>query len=252
MEASLPILAFHSLDDRLAPISFSPRVFQRGIVALHETGYQALRLLEAVDCLRQGKSFPARSFVMTFDDGYQTVYEKAFPVLQRYGISATVFLTVGEKRTAMSGRLPSLEGRSMLSWQEIQEMHRWGIDFGAHTLTHPVLTGLPGDRIKAEICGSKAIIEDVLGAPVDSFAYPYGRYDHRSREIVQDHFTCACSAKLSLVTASSDQYALERIDTSDLQTDRLFDLMVTRLFPSYVLARSTLRRIRRFFQLRSE
>lgn len=52
-----------------------------------------------MDCPRQGKPFPERSFVITFDDGYQSVFNEAFPVLQRYGMSATVFLTVGEKRT---------------------------------------------------------------------------------------------------------------------------------------------------------
>lgn len=55
--------------------------------------------------------------------------------------------------------------------------------FGAHTLTHPDLTCLPFDRVNAEICDSKAIIEDALSSPVSCFAYPYGRYDHRSHEI---------------------------------------------------------------------
>lgn len=178
MANSLPMLTFHALDDRPSVISFSPRVFRRGIAKLHENGYQTLSLLEAVDCLCRGASFPDRSFAITFDDGYQSVYDEAFPVLQRYGMSATVFLTVGEKRTAGSSRrFPSLEGRSMLNWGEIREMDRWGIDFGAHTLTHPNLTRLPLDAVKAEVCDSREIIEDALSAPVTSFAYPYGCYD---------------------------------------------------------------------------
>ena len=144
---SLPILTFHSVDDQGSVISFSPRVFRYGLARLHEKGYRTISLFEAVDCLRQGKPFPIHSFTITFDDGYQTVYDEVFPLLQRYSMSATVFLTVGERRPAkLTGRLPSLNGRSMLNWLEIQEMQRWGISFGAHTLTHKDLTRLPFTR----------------------------------------------------------------------------------------------------------
>jgi peptidoglycan/xylan/chitin deacetylase (PgdA/CDA1 family) len=252
MVASLPVLTFHALDeaDRTdrspSVISFSPGVFQRGMAKLYESGYQTLSLMEAVDCLRRGASFPDRSFVITFDDGYQTVYDEAFPVLQRYGMSATVFLTVGEKGTARpSGPLPPLNDHSMLSWHQIREMQQWGIAFGAHTLIHPDLTRLPFDQVEAEVLVSKAIIEDALGVRVDCFAYPYGRYDHRSREIVQQHFTCACSDELGLITASSDPYALERVDAYYLRMDWLFGMMLTRLFPWYIRGRRIPRRLRR-------
>lgn len=246
MAPSQPILTFHAIDDRPSVISISPQVFRRGIARLHANGYRTLSLLESVDCLRRGAPFPDRSLVITFDDGYQTVYEEAFPVLQRYGMSATAFLTVGEKGTATpAGRLPSLSGRSMLSWHEIREMQRWGIAFGAHTLTHPDLTRLPADRLEAEVCGSKTVIEDALGVSVASFAYPYGRYDPRSRELVRQHFTCACSDRLGLVTLRSDVYALERVETNYFRTDRLFGVIGTRWLPWYILARSIPRRIRR-------
>jgi hypothetical protein len=247
---SFPILTFHSLDDRGSVISFSPQVFRHGLARLHEMGYRTISLFQVVDCLRQGKPFPERSLVITFDDGYQTVYEKAFPVLQDYGMTATIFLTVGEMGRVKPGeRLPSLEGRSMLNWREIQEMKQWGIEFGAHTLTHPDLTRLPLDRVRTEICDSKAIIEDALNAPVPSFAAPYSRYDDRSLEIIRQHFACACSDKLSLTNLSSDLYALERVDAYYLRTERLFDVMLTPLFPLYIRAHSIPRRIRRFIQI---
>ena len=248
--SSLPILTFHALDDQPSVTSFSPQVFRRGIARLHENGYWTLSLTEAVDRLRRGQPFPKRSIVITFDDGYQSVYEEALPVLRDYGMCATVFLTVGESEAAGAvGRLPSLGGRSMLSWSEIREMSKIGFSFGAHTLTHPDLTRLPVDRVEAEICRSKAVIEDALGNPVNCFAYPYGRYDQRSRDIVRQHFVCACSDKLGLTTSSSDLYALERVDAYYLRTDRLFDVMLTRLFPWYIVARSIPRRIRRAIHL---
>ena len=250
MAVSLPILTFHALDGQSSAISFSPELFRRGMAQLYKNGYRTLSLLDAVDCLRQRKPFAERSFVITFDDGYQTVYEKAFPVLQNYGMIATIFLTVGEMgRVKHRERLPSLEGRSMLNWHEIQEMKQWGIEFGAHTLTHPDLTRLPLDRVRTEICDSKAIIENALNAPVSSFAAPYSRYDNRSLEIIRQHFACACSDRLSLTNLSSNLYALERVDAYYLRTERLFDLMLTPLFPLYIRVRSIPRRLRRFIQI---
>ena len=233
---------FHTIDDRDSAISFPPQVFQRAIGKLHDFGYQTLNLLETWKGLRQGTEFPKRALIITFDDGYETVYKEAFPVLQRYGMSATVFLTVGDQKTG-NGRLPSLEGRSMLSWSEIREMQRGRIDFGAHTLTHPDLTRLSTQLAKSEICDSKMIIEDMLSAQVDTFAYPFGRYDERCREIVRQNFIVGCSDELGLVRASSDPYALERVDASYLRKDRLFNIMLTRLFPWYIWARGFPRRI---------
>lgn len=247
---SLPILTFHDLDDRSSAIFFSPRVFRHGIARLHESGYRTLRLVEAVDCVLQRKPFPDRSVVITFDDGNKSVFEKAFPVLKLYDMSATVFLTVGKNKAPKStDRLPAIAGGSMLSWEEIMEMHRCGIDFGAHTLTHQDLTRLPLELIEEEIYESKAIIEDMLSSSVNYFAYPYGRYHNLCREIVRKHFDCACSDKLGLLNSSSDLYALERVDAYYLRTERLFDLMLTEFFPWYIKARNIPRQIQRAIKL---
>jgi len=249
MAPFLPILTFHAVDERDSVISFPPRLFQRGMARLHDSGYRTLSLPKLVDCLRRGVPFPERTLAITFDDGYQSVYQHAFPILQRYGFSATIFLTVGENgnQTRLE-QLPSMCERSMLSWREIKEMHRWGIGFGAHTLTHPDLTNLPPARVEIEVYNSKAIIEDALSTQVTCFAYPYGRYGNHTREIVRQHFVCACSDKLDLVNGSSDLLALERVDTYYLRTERLFNVMLSRFFPWYIRARSLPRRIRRSIQ----
>jgi peptidoglycan/xylan/chitin deacetylase (PgdA/CDA1 family) len=246
MVTTFPVLTFHALDDRPSVISFSPRLFERGMRRLYDRGYRTVNFPELVEHLRSDKPFAERSFLITFDDGYQSVYERAFPILQRYGFSATVFVTVGRKASGIvSGRLPSMSDRNMLSWGEIREMQRSGIEFGAHTLTHPDLTRVSLELVKSEICDSKAIIEDALSASPASFAYPYGRYDNRCREIVSQHFICACSDKLGLVRTKSDLYAIERVDTYYLRNERLFGTVWTELFPWYIRARSIPRRIRR-------
>jgi peptidoglycan/xylan/chitin deacetylase (PgdA/CDA1 family) len=249
MAVRLPILTFHDLDDRPSVISFPPELFRRFMLKLHQQGYRTMSLLEAINHLRLKKPFPERSFVITFDDGYESVYEEAFPVLQDCGMTATIFLTLGGKGKVTSGeRLPAIEGRSMLNWQEILEMKQGGVTLGAHTLTHPDLTRLPPDRMEAEIRDSKEIIEDILGTPIACFAYPYGRYDDRSHRLVQQHFACACSDDLGLVTLKGDPFALKRVDAYYLRTEKRFKLMWTGLFPCYIRALSIPRGIRRFVQ----
>ena len=243
MAASLSILTFHAIDDRPSIISLSPRVFRRAIKGLHESGSRTLSLREVVECLRLGNHFPPGSVALTFDDGYQSVYDVAFPILRQYGMSATVFLAVG--LAPSTKRLPSLEGRTMLSWDEIREMDRHGIAFGAHTCTHPDLTRVPLENAEAEARDSKAIIEEALDHPIESFAYPYGRHDRRIRTIVARHFACACSDQLGMVKAGSNPHALERIDTYYLRTDRLLRLLNSPLYPWYIPARAVPRRIRR-------
>jgi peptidoglycan/xylan/chitin deacetylase (PgdA/CDA1 family) len=95
------------------------------------------------------------------------------------------------------------------------------------------------------VIGGKGVIEDALGSRVDTFAYPYGRYDNRSRELVSRHFICACSDRLGLFRSKSDRYAMERVDAYYLRSAGLFHAMVSRWFPMYVQVRSMPRGVRR-------
>ena len=63
----------------------------------------------------------------------------------------------------------------MMSWDQVREMHRAGIEFGAHTMTHPILTRISLDEVRAEVAGSKSRIESEIGETVLSFAYPNGQ-----------------------------------------------------------------------------
>ena len=140
MARSLPILTFHAWDDLPSVLSFPTDVFVRGIRKLYGNGFRTLSLETAVSCARDGAEFPERALVITIDDGYRSVYEFAFPVLQEFGMTATLFLTVGADRAKGNARPPAVDGRSMLCWKEVDEMHRYGFSIGAHTLTHPDVT----------------------------------------------------------------------------------------------------------------
>jgi peptidoglycan/xylan/chitin deacetylase (PgdA/CDA1 family) len=246
MNPYLPVLTFHRIDEKPSVISYPPRLFETLIEMLHANGFRTARLTDAAGFVNRGEPFPDKTFVLTFDDGYGSVYTEVFPVLRKYGMTATVFLTVGDPdKPGPGGRMPPLNGSDMLDWDEVSEMKAGGFDFGAHTLTHPDLTGLGTVEAEREIVRSKEIIEQKLGAPVRSFAYPYGKYDGRCVDIAARFFDCACSDELGLLTRGSNLHALERVDAYYLRSGRLSSLMLSGFFPHYVRLRNIPRKILR-------
>jgi peptidoglycan/xylan/chitin deacetylase (PgdA/CDA1 family) len=241
----LPILTFHGFATPASTISFPPALLRSGLARLARKGYRSLDLLDAVEILRAGSPLPPKSLVITIDDGYESAYREAFPTLQEHGMTATVFVTTGQRAGRdPSDRLPPIEGQSMVSWRELGEMVSAGFAVGAHTLTHPDLTRLPESEAEAEIVGAKAILEDRFSVSVRSFAYPRGRYDQRAREIAARHYSCACSDRLGLVTRASDNYALERVEMYYFSWRPVFNLLTTPLLPAYLRFRAVPRNAR--------
>ena len=112
-------------------------------------------------------------------------------------------------------------------------------------ITFADLTRCEGEQLEREIIGSKDSLESVLGGSVDSFAYPFGRFDDRSRAIVSRNFACACSDELGFASPSSDFYALERLDAYYLGTPGAYASVGSRAFQQYIRLRNIPRRVRR-------
>ena len=240
----IAILAYHSLDDSQSVLSTSPGVFAEQMRTLHELGREVISLGQ-VAC-EQAHQRREDAVVITFDDGFRSVYENALPVLQRYRFPATVFLVTDycEKTNSWPGQPAYIEQRPLLRWSEVKEMSDAGVTFGSHTRTHPDLRRLPGHKAAEELTGSKQIIEDATGRPADTFAYPYGSYDDEVMRLAREHFQLACSTVLGFVTPGSDRFALERLDMYYLQSPALFRRLFSPALGAYIGARRALRRLR--------
>jgi peptidoglycan/xylan/chitin deacetylase (PgdA/CDA1 family) len=163
----------------------SPAVFEMHLKFLREQGYSSVCLSEALDALKLEKD-NQRIVAITFDDGLSDFYTNAFPLLVKYGFNATLFVVsdfVGKRGIGKDGR----DGRrqDFMKWEEIREVNAQGIQIGSHTATHPNLYRTNPQDLECELTESKQTIEDNIGLPVRSFAYPFA-FPEQDKKFVQN------------------------------------------------------------------
>lgn len=211
-----PVLTYHSIDDSDSVISVSVATFDKHMRFLRDKGYITISLIEAINYIKRDAELPQEGIVITFDDGYQNNYKEAFPILQEYGYTATIFLTTGHsgKTNNWSSQHLSIPELSMLSWEEIREMSRHGIEFGAHTQNHVNLEEVSIDIARKEIIESKDDIQMRIDRPVELFSYPFGCFNKEVQDITRTAFRGAISNNPGKINYRSDIYALERINAT--------------------------------------
>ena len=235
------ILTYHSLDASGAVISLRPEIFRQHIRSLVEQGIAVVSLEDILGPRRSGETQPA--VALTFDDGFANFFDEACPLLHEHHFPATVFLVSGYcgKTNDWLSQPPDLGGRALLGWSEIEELSRHGIEFGAHSVSHPDLTQLPLAAATEEILSSQKQIEDRLGRPVKAFAYPYGAESKPLRELVAEQFNRGCSTRLGYLRPDSPRESLERIDVYYLRNRFLFRHLFGTPTTQYLGLRATLR-----------
>jgi peptidoglycan/xylan/chitin deacetylase (PgdA/CDA1 family) len=173
-----------------------------------------LSLASAVELLQAGGNSAARTVVITFDDGYRNFCQHGFPVLERFGFTATMFLP-----TASIADQPLIfNRRECMTWSDVRDLQQHGISFGSHTVSHPQLRGLNRERIRDEILKSRETIENKTGSVVDSFAYPYAfpqtdePFKAMLRETLEEGgYRYGVCTQIGRAGATSDPLFLERI-----------------------------------------
>ena len=214
----IPILMYHGIAEPgvkghpSSRTAVSPRNFAQQIHQLHEDGYRTVSL---EDIGPQSKAVLCeKPVIITFDDGYLDFKIEAFPVLQRYGFTAIVYLPTG----SIADQRRTFQGSPCLTWTEIAELRRAGIRFGSHTVTHPKLVELDWPSVEHEIGDSKRMLEDRLGEAVSSFCYPFAFPSHRHefcnrlRESLQAHgYQNAVCTVIGRAKPNDPQFFLRRV-----------------------------------------
>ncbi|MEY2513942.1 MAG: hypothetical protein QOJ89_1300 [bacterium] len=249
--SSLPVLLYHHVGPpRPATLPWntvSRERFRMQLAWLQRHGYRSLHIEQAVAWATGAGALPARSVLITFDDGYADLAETAFPLLVEAGQTATVFLVTGRlgEHNAWDDEIAA-GGHRLLDAGAVRDWSRRGIDFGAHTRTHRRLDALRDDELDDEIAGSRDDVETLTGQPPQAFAYPYGVVDERARHAVAAAgFAIAFAGAEGRNARDTDPLLLRR--TMVFETDSAADLALrVRLGRSPLqLARTRLGELRR-------
>ncbi len=240
------VLMYHDITENKSVLSVSPDRFAEHMVWLKEHDFQGMLMSEAAGRLSGGKNLPEKTVVITFDDGLESVYQKAFPVLQKLSLPATVFTVTGSVGLTNSwpGQPGEIPGFPMMTWEQIRELDRWGVEIGSHTVTHPRLDKIKRMEQSREILSSKSTLEKELDHPIHSFAYPYGDWNETSLSLVHENYANACTTYLAMASSQSNPYLIPRIDAYYLISMPIFRLLSTPGLTGFLAIRRILRKFR--------
>lgn len=251
----IPILMYHALSQPITPgfrrWTLRPAVFEAHLAYLTGQGYRTVTVTELAERRRRGgASLAGRLVALTFDDGYADFRDVALPMLERYDMTATLFVPtgyVGGRSEWMRGEGEG--GRALLSWADLGEIAGRGIEIGAHGHTHPELDTLPPAELTAQARLPRKLLEDRIGIPVRSMAYPFGHYDRRVRDaIAAAGYDAACTMNNWAATRGDHPLELPRLAIFD-DTDPAS--LAARLTASRGQARRLALRARRVGQVRA-
>jgi peptidoglycan/xylan/chitin deacetylase (PgdA/CDA1 family) len=182
---SIPILTYHKISDQreFGLTTISQIKFKEHIHLLKTEGYSTISFND----LLKETPLPERPIIVSFDDGYESIYENAFEILLKYGFKAVVFV--------ISDYIGQLNGWEAVSFQQkhrhlaknqILDLSRHGFEIGSHGKKHKYLPALNDKAVFDEVEGSKKYLQELTGKAIISFCYPYGRCTGRVANIVKE------------------------------------------------------------------
>lgn len=249
MSDSALIVTYHAIEVGPPPLCIPPDLFAVHLDCLLECGAQTMTISELARASGRGE-FPDRAVAITFDDGFRSVATEAAPRLAERGMSATVFAVAGHLGAendwpTQPSRAPRL---ALADASELAELGRSGFEIGSHGMYHVPLTDADESVARVELERSRARLEQILGAPVRTFAYPYGAAPSAAaRATVQRTYDSAALGPLARVQAGENPYSLPRVDAHYLRRPELLRSAAVGSLGLYLRARRLGARARRAF-----
>jgi peptidoglycan/xylan/chitin deacetylase (PgdA/CDA1 family) len=212
-ETGRPSLIYHKIGlrpqkARIKGLYVTPEKFRRQMSELAAAGFHTPSYDKPAD-----PANPAKSFHITFDDGFLCVFENALPILAEYRFRAIQFLVVDRIGEYNEWDTPLGDIREpLMDEAQIREWLAAGHEIGAHSLTHPYLTRVSYREAREEVAASRKKLEDKFGIAIRHFCYPYGDYNEGIRDLVGDSgYTTACTIHHGLNTHQTPLLELRRI-----------------------------------------
>lgn len=207
----VPILLYHhiGISPSDSPYYISAYDFEQQMFLLHEWGYQTITVERLVRAIREGAELPPKPLILTFDDGSETVSTAAFPIMQKYNFTGTVYIV-----------LNFIGIPNYMDDMQIRELYANGWEVGSHSISHVSLTERV-DRQRDEIVDSRRKLQNRLGLPILTFAYPFGAYNEESIHYARfAGYIAAMGLGDSSLQGSKNRYYLYRMDVTGM-TDLL-------------------------------
>lgn len=219
------VLMYHALTEKweqgVNSIHIGVEMFEQQMAWLNAQNYESITVTELYQ--RLSKRLPiVNTIVITFDDGYLSLLHKASPILKKYGLVATLFLTtdfVGMPKYALKGdfiRGLPLADRP-LTWDELSEMQSDGWDIQAHSCTHRAHDKLIDEQLVMEMEGSRHFINKHLKQNSEFYAFPFGNYNKNVLDkLIKANYLAGFSVHGGQVSSASD---LRRLPRNEINTE---------------------------------
>jgi len=234
------ILMYHSISDAPGPTSIAPDIFAAQMQALAASGLPVVSLDTLLDPAHQAK----RSVVITFDDGFADFEEIAWPILRNYNFRPIVYLPsgcIGETENWVGCNTPP---RPLMGWNRVESLASEGVQFGAHSITHPDLAALDADALEYEVARSGHDIAERLGQPTRHFAPPYGSSSPVVRRCISRHYTTSVGTRLGVAGLGADLHDLPRLEMFYYTDITRWRAHLAGRGGAYLAARQALRKLR--------
>ncbi len=236
------VLTYHSIDGSGSPVSVDEAAFARHVEWLASGAVRVVGLLELPD-LDAGSDAVA----LTFDDGFASFRDKAWPLLRAHALPVTVFVVSDHagRTNAWGGREePGIPTLPLLDWEALARLAEEGVELGAHSRTHPDLRPLTGGALEDEVAGAAERMTAATGRRPRSFADPYGLWSPGAVAAASRSYRVACTTEhRPLLAGREDPYRLPRLDAWYFRR-RGLDGWGTAPFRARIMARGALRRLR--------
>jgi peptidoglycan/xylan/chitin deacetylase (PgdA/CDA1 family) len=211
---AVPVLLYHAVSAEppgwIAPFAVSPETFSAHLDAVLASGRQPLTVSQYVDGRYGNAHLPPRPVLITADDGFADFASNALPALAQRKLPSTLYVTTGA--LADRKRECLLPAADMLRGADLPGLEAAGVEIGAHSHTHPQLDLLSERAVAAEVSRSGALLAEMLGHRIRSFAYPHGYWSARVRRLVAEAgFDSACAVGEALSSTRDHPLALSRL-----------------------------------------